>query len=205
MAFGDDLNDDLEQWSNPDFLLFLQCLGAMFDPVYSIVMDQNTGGNWDTDPYFDGITPGWSILFSVNNCPTAFLPYLAQFVGVSLPFGVSDATARSLIQAEAGQQRGTLASITAAAQRNLVPGAFLEIYERTGPSGPNAYEMMLYALTVGLLTDSADLIAAVEAVKPAGIQITYVITAGWTWSEATGTWTTGGAGLTWAQTLTTDP
>ena len=35
---------------------------------------------------------GWSSLLSVDDCPTQFLPWLGQWVGVYVPPGTADAT-----------------------------------------------------------------------------------------------------------------
>ena len=98
------LTDHLKMWLN--------AAGGMFDPVYSIVAEQGSDG----DP---GYVPGYGALFDVTQCPTVDLPYLAQFVGVTLPIGASDPFSRSLISAEAGMARGTLASIRSAVQRSI--------------------------------------------------------------------------------------
>jgi len=84
----------------------------MFEPPLELVAEHGSDG----DP---GYVPGWGALFDVNLCPTVDLPYLGQLVGVQIPAGSSDATARALIRAESGMQRGTIQSIQAAVERSI--------------------------------------------------------------------------------------
>lgn len=92
--------------------IFLDAAGSMFDPLFALVRE--TGSDGDAD-----YTPTWGKLFDVTQCPTEDLPYLAQYVGVAIPTTASDGAARQLIQAEAGLNRGTVASIRSAIERNI--------------------------------------------------------------------------------------
>lgn len=110
--FGDALVAKQWPWMTPSYAIFCQALGAMFDPVGFLAQDQGLDGD-------AGYVPGWGVLFDVERCPTAYLPYLAQFVGVTVPAGTSDAQARALIRAEGGLQRGKPAAIRSAIQRSI--------------------------------------------------------------------------------------
>lgn len=82
--------------------------------------------------------PGWSILFDVSRVPADALPYLAQYVGERIPVGTSEADARARIVAKQNQQRGTPASIIAAAKSKLYGNKFVALIERLNG---DAYKM----------------------------------------------------------------
>lgn len=166
---------------NGDHTNFVSALAAPAEQLFGLLWDQN-------DPDDPDYVPGWSPLFDVDLCPEQFLPFLGQMVGVpsSALQGLSDSNQRQLIRAEAGQSRGTPGAILSAAQRHLAPGAFIVLQERLNglTDAVDAYAAVLGFRTADLLTTEQDLINAVEAVKPGGIQIVYVSTAGFTWNEA---------------------
>lgn len=110
--FGARLFAMLEPWQTDDLARYCDAIGAMFDPVYQLVSDQGFDG--DTD-----YVPGYGVLFDIDACPASCLPYLGQFVGVSIPAGADEATARALVRAESGLSRGTLASIQSAVERSI--------------------------------------------------------------------------------------
>jgi hypothetical protein len=164
-----------EPWMTDSLALFLNAVGTMFDPLMATIQDQGIDGI-DAD-----YVPGYGSLFDIDRCPPASLPYLGQFVGVRVPTGMSATDARQLIKAEAGINRGTPASIMSAVQRFLTGSKTVVLQERlNGQTGAaDAYQ-----LTIGMLSGevgSLDQIkAAVNAVKPAGIVVTYQVIAGWT-------------------------
>jgi hypothetical protein len=102
----------LEPWMTLPLAWYLDAIGSMFDPVYTLTSDVG----FDGDPDY---VPGYGQIFNPLTCPADDLPYLGQFVGVSVPTGADPTTALSLVTAEAGQARGTLASLQAAIQRNI--------------------------------------------------------------------------------------
>jgi hypothetical protein len=102
----------MEPWITLPLAWYLDALGSMFDPIYTLVYDEG----FDGDPDY---VPGYGTIFNPLTCPAVDLPYLGQFVGVSVPNGADPTTALSLVTAEAGQNRGTLASIQAAIQRTI--------------------------------------------------------------------------------------
>jgi Phage tail protein (Tail_P2_I) len=118
-TFTEGILNSLAPWLTPRIdpqgahLNQVTALAAMFEQVFAIVADQ---GSPDEPASYQA---GWSTLLDPSTCPTAFLPYLAQFIGASVPPGTEDATARAIIRSEQGFQRGTPGAIVAAAQRFL--------------------------------------------------------------------------------------
>lgn len=155
-------NDTAGNWAS-----YNTALGAMFEQVFGIVSDQGS-------PDQAGYTAGWSTLLDPDACPTWALPFCGMFVGVYVPPGTADATARSLIKAESGFQRGTAAAIISAAQRSLTGTQSVSLLERT----PDPYSFVLTVRPEELLS-AATLTASVNAVKPAGIVWTLVQTDTW--------------------------
>lgn len=194
---------------------YLSTIGGLGDTVAQIVTDvgdpsdptaQTSADLLDGKHYM----PAFGILLDPDLCPTQFLPYTAQFAGVQIPVGSDDAMARAAIRRESGFQRGTVASMHDAALAAMTaPGTnpYLVIQERTGGGAgsvvnPNDASDYPYHMIVAMRADqsglpagtytSADtsyaLIAAVEAVKPGGIQITFSVSDGYVWGTATNEW-----------------
>jgi hypothetical protein len=195
-SVGIELCDAAAPWLTTALAWYLDAIGAMLSPLHDLVTDQGFDGDL-------GYVPGYGQIFDPVTCPTEQLGYLAQFVGVSIPAGMSDSDARALIRAEQGMQRGSPGAIIAAAQRFLTT-SFVVLQERTAADGtPDAYHAVVGFRPADLLTTEADLIKAVEAVKPGGIQITYVASAGYTWNEAINTWSADT--FTWNAAFATQP
>lgn len=198
-----------------DYPTYLATIGGLADTVAQVVTDvgdpsdptaQTTADLLDGQHYM----PAFGILLDPDLCPTQFLPYTAQFAGVQIPVGSDDAMARAAIRRESGFQRGTVASMHDAALAMMTaPGTnpYLVIQERTGGGAgsvvnPNDASDYPYHMIVAMRADqsglpagtytSADtsyaLIAAVEAVKPGGIQITFSVSDGYVWGTATNEW-----------------
>ena len=143
--------------------------------------------------------PGWSNLLDPNNCPDQFLTYLGQFNGTAIPPTLDPTTARAKIVGESAQQRGTLASVVSAVQRNLTGTQSVVVEERVDGSGnPNAYWFVVIVrpeeagAPAQTITNASvanpgpplsALIDSVNAVKPGGVQWTLVLTDGWTISQ----------------------
>lgn len=122
-------------------LRWLDGVGSILQPLDDLVRDTPLG-------------PGWSQLMDPNRCPVQYLPWLGQFVGVTVDTSLPETAQRQQIAAEAGFQRGTLASLTAVAQRYLKPGGIVHVYERDG--GPYNLTITVFASQmVGM--DYADL------------------------------------------------
>jgi len=123
--------------------------------------------------------------------------YLAQFVGVSIPTGSDDPTARSLIQLEAGRNRGTEAAVIAAAKRTLKGTQSVQYIRRTYVDGsPNGFWFGLVVRPEEVTTVAA-LETAVNAVKFGGMMWWLAQSDGTTWSAETHTWSNDTQ--TWAQ------
>ena len=181
-TFTEGVLDSYSAWANVDSTNYLAALCSMFEQVFGIVVPQ--GDQDDPSTY----VPGWSTLLNVTTCPTQFLPFLSQFNGTNVQPGTPDAVARMTILAEAAQNRGTLAAMTAAAKRNLVDTQFLILNEREAADGQeDAYHVVIEFKASECPSEPA-LVAAVEAQKPAGIQVTYLATEGFTWNVAQNMW-----------------
>lgn len=129
----------------------------------------------------DGINGevGWSAIVDLNRVPDKGLDWLAQFVGVTLNAGLTAAQKRQQIHAVGGWGRGSLASIAGAPVPYLTGTKTVIIRERD-PAACAAQPA--YGLTVITKTsetpNSAVVLAALIAQKPAGIVLNYVVLAG---------------------------
>lgn len=154
---------------------FCAARAAMFDLVADIV-DRGDG------------RPGYTVLFDPDECPAAFLPWLAQFVGVTIPPGLDEAAARLRIKETDGFRRGTPAALRGAARQFLVgPGgdgssATVYLTERAG----SAYQLRVATLT-SETPDSARVLAALLEQKPAGLTLTYSVITGGDYDTLAGT------------------
>jgi hypothetical protein len=180
LSFTAGVQASLAPWNDPagGWQGLNAALGSMFDQVWPLVADQGS-------PDEPGFTAGWSTLLNPSACPTQFLPYLAQFVGVQVAPGTPDSEARSAVFAEAGFRRGTPAAIIAAAAAQLAD-ATPTLVERTSPTGPDPYHFLL-VIPVNSGNPTA-ITQAVDAVKPAGVQWTLVQANGFVWDTITGSW-----------------
>ncbi len=136
--------------------IFCGGLAAMFDQVADLSRDEDD-------------TPGWGGI--VDPDQTEFIGWLSQFIGVVIPGGVDEATARAWLRNTDGRNRGTPAAIEGAAKVFLTGGKTVYLIERFGGSA--------YALQVttweGETPDPARVEAAVRAQKPAGLVLTYSV------------------------------
>lgn len=183
--FGARLEAGLEPWLDPDGDLARMCdaIGVMPQPILELAEEQGEDGT-------AGYVPAWGKLLEVENCPAADLPYLAQFVGVTLPKEASTAEKRALIKEQPASRRGTRASIEAAI-KSVIGSALFTIQERTEASGiEGAYH---FNVIVGVGKSSAALIQAITEIKPAGVFFSVIevsgawinVAPGKKWSEAT--------------------
>lgn len=173
-TFTEGVTNSLTPWiaQSPDFGIYVEALSAMFEPVWELVSDQ---GSPDEPADYQA---GWSVLLDVDNCPTQYLPWLGQFIGVYVAPGTEDAAARAIIRTKAGWYRGTLPAVIAAienAQATPDPTRYA-IQERTGLSGADPYHFLISIDYASLATqgDPTQLIANVNAVRPVGVQFTVV-------------------------------
>jgi hypothetical protein len=184
---GDHLSDELAPILTSTFQEYVDAVAEMFQHIERYATDQ--GDDWWQGAY--------SLMLDVDNAPVEALPYLAQFVGVTLPVGADEADMRAAIRAENRQQRGTLAALSAAVQKTLTGTKHMTIHERdTSP-----YHATVFTRTPET-PDVAATLAAIKTVKPAGVVIDLIVTPGETWDEAAATWDA--ATGTWDDTLTTN-
>jgi hypothetical protein len=179
-TFEEGLLNSLAPWAPPgsDLQKYTSALATMFEAPFQLVADQ---GSPDEPATYQA---GWSVLLDPENCPAQFLPYCGAFVGVVVPPGTDEATARAKILAEQNFNRGTPDAIVRAAKLWLSGTQSVYLFERTAADGstPDPYHFVLSVLT-SEVTDQAQLTVAVDAVKPAGVQWTLIQTASWTIAE----------------------
>jgi hypothetical protein len=125
----------------------------------------------------DPVPPGAPLL-DVDLCPDWALPWLAQIVGVSLPAGSTPDQQRLLIAEIAGWQRGTPASLTAAARVFLSSEDATVFFNERLAGDP--YRLGIVTLAAET-PDPALVRAAILAQKPAGILLDYAAIAGQTY------------------------
>lgn len=193
----------------------LNAYASMAEQVYGIVADQ---GSPDVPGSY---TAGWSTLLDPTNCPAAFIPFGAQFVGVQIPLSTDTADARSLWKQEAGFARGTGfggvyttatnglpppfngGAIVTAAQRYLTGTQSVTLLERTASPGPLAAYNMTLVVKPSELVSASQLTAAVDAVRPNGITWQLVQSNAYIWSAAIHTWSADT--FSWAASASTQP
>lgn len=173
-SFADNLYDALFPLAGEDgnvgwhLAYFVGAIGAMFQDVADVARDTPEG-------------PGWSAVVDLTRCPTTWLPWLAQLVGVTVPPGLGDADARAWIASTDGFSRGTPAALKGAVAHTLTGDKTVYFRERDGGDA--------YALEVVTRTDEtpdpAASLAALIAQKPGGIVLTYRTVAGWDYEEMT--------------------
>jgi hypothetical protein len=186
--FASRLIEKTAPWSNADWERYMRAISAPYEPVASFTEEVGEQGQ-------PGWVPGYGKLLNPELCPAAFLPFLGQFVGVSVPKVTTAEEARVIVKAESGLARGTLGSLEALLTKALGAVPFT-ILERTNPV--SAVEEA-YALTIVVPTGHLTNAVYEEAnlTIPAGIV--------WGVIEREGTWFSGGkkweelpAGKSWA-------
>jgi P2-related tail formation protein len=147
-----------------DLERYCKALGAMFEPALALYEETGIDGE-------AGYVPPWGRVFNPATCPRAALAYLAQFVGVSVPTGATEAEARALVLAHAGFNRGTKGSLETVIKRVIGAGEPFTVLERTGPAGEpgQPYYFLVY---VGPGKATQALYNAIDEVRPAGVWFT---------------------------------
>jgi hypothetical protein len=160
---------------------FCAALGVMFQPAEDLARDTPDG-------------PGWSVVVDLARCPDAWLPWLAQFVGVTVIPGSTPAEMRARIASTDGFKRGTPAAIAGAAKATLTGNQYVAFRERdiSAPDPPYSLEVITLA---GETPDPNATLAAILAQKPAGIVLSYRTVTGQDWQALTA--------KTWRQARTT--
>ena len=173
-----------------DLERYMNSISAMFEPVSSIA--EETGSDGEA-----GYVPPYGTLFSPATCPKDGMRYLAQYVGVELPTGGSEAEWRAVLKAESGLQRGTRASLKALLEKALGAVPFLILERTQSVEGDNAYWITV-VIPTGHLTEAV--YPEINATVPGGIMYTSVERSG-TWFSGTLKWSGIAAGKKWSQML----
>lgn len=138
---------------------FSAALGAMFQAVEDLARDTED-------------SPGWSSVLDLDRCPDAWLPWLAQFVGVTVVPGSTPAEMRARIASTDGFKRGTPAAIKGAAQATLTGSGTVYLRERStmGTDPPYTLEVVTFD---GQTPNPTATQNAILAQKPAGLVLIY--------------------------------
>jgi hypothetical protein len=160
-----------------DYVLqhFVSVLALGWDTVAEVIRDREDG------------RPGFAVLFDPDECPGAFLEWAAQFVGVVMLPGLTEAQQQLRIRETGGARRGTPQAIEGAAKQFLVgPGgtgdtAAVYIVERHG----SPYELTVYTLD-SQTPDATSVRRGLLDQKPAGLRLNYVVIAAGTYAALLG-------------------
>jgi hypothetical protein len=137
-----------------------EAVGQQLQPVEDIIRDTDTH-------------VGWGVVMDADDTPMDWLGWLAQFGGVRLKTGLSDAAQRARVKSTDGMNRGTPSAIVGAAQQSLTAPKTVYLVERHG----SAYRLTV--TTVAAQTPSAaQVIADLMEQKPAGIVMVHAMTTG---------------------------
>lgn len=163
------MRDDAE--NDNALAVFLTAIAQMYEQVKSWADDDDDGN------------VGWSILLDLNRAPTEVLPWLGQFVGAIVDPRLSDAAQRAQIDNPVIWQRGSVAGILNAIQPLLTGTKTVLMKERDPVASPSqpAYGLTIFTYT-SETPSSAAVLAAINAVKPAGIILNYQTISGWTYA-----------------------
>ena len=151
--------------------------------------------------------------------PAGALSFCALFWGTPVPAGTAKGDARALIASHAGFYAGMPMAIIETAQRFLTGSQYVDLLERQSVAGPDPYFFLVVVkaseISMGETWESETLpwnqaagawggtdqtialTAAINSVKPVGVQWQLVETTGHYWSQATKTWSA--EAITWAQ------
>lgn len=139
--------------------LLMTGAGAVAGDLYDIVRDRDEG-------------VGWSILLDTVRCPPKYLPWQAQFAGVKLPAGISEADARARITSPPAFRRGTISAVKDAVRATLTGTKDVELRYRVDG---DAYAVQLFTDTAET-PDPAATEAAALAQLPWWLDLTYEVT-----------------------------
>jgi hypothetical protein len=137
------------------------------------------------EPYALAVDPGWQLVVDIDNVPSKFLDWLAQFVGIpTLTFrNLPNDVKRAQIVDAPGWHRGTRDRMVKAAQSTLTGNKNVFVYERYDPNFPGqdrAYHITFITYQ-SETPSSAALVSALTAAKPGGLQMTVLSRAGQIW------------------------
>jgi hypothetical protein len=155
-----------DEW---DLLILCEaCIGKL-QGVEDVIRDQ-------------GDAPGWSQIMDVDRTPNEWLAWTAQLVGVQLRAGLGATEQRLWVKGTGGFRRGSPGALIDAGKQYLSGTKTVFLTERSG----SAYQLV-YSVYATEAPNHAALEAAVIAVKPAGIVITFAYIAGGDYATLLGT------------------
>jgi len=149
--------DEQHDWAT---LKLLEVSAFLLQEIEDLVRDTPAG-------------PGWSVVMDVNRAPAKWLGWLAQFAGVQLQRGLSDAAQRARIATTDGQQRGAPNALIGAARQYLTGAQTVILRERDG----SAYRLTVITYT-SQTPNQAQALAAMLEQKPAGLVLNYLVLTG---------------------------
>lgn len=120
--------------------------------------------------------PGWSGILDLARVPDYALEWLAQFVGVRLPAGLTAAQKRTRIQNTDGWKRGTVAALRGAILPFLTGNQTVILRERD--SSAYHFTVTTYTSQSGDAANQAKILAALVEQKPAGLVMAYQVQTG---------------------------
>lgn len=161
----------LAPWIDPDESLDWQLL--KFIQANTIDLTKINELVRDTETYL-----GWSNALDADNALVEYLPWLAQFVGVTVDFNLTEEDQRFQVKEVAGFKRGSIAAMVASIQLYLTGAKTVSITERD--TSPYHFRIATFASET---PDSAAVLAAIEANKPAGLQFTHEVIIGLTYGD----------------------
>jgi hypothetical protein len=142
-------------------------LSSMGDSLFQILQD------WSSDTTDVPPKPGYSILVDSTRVPDVAVPWLAQFVGLVISDSLPPSQQHSMLNGLGAWKRGTVAALQAAPLPWLTGSQTVLVKERD----TSAYHLQVttYASET---TNSTAVAAALQANKPAGLVLTYVLYSG---------------------------
>jgi hypothetical protein len=149
--------------------MFIGAVARALGPLFDLVRDTDDG-------------PGWSAVLSDERAPVWALPWLAQFAGVTLSPGLTEAQQRQRVCSPPSFDRGTFDGMVAAIGQTLTASRYVFALERQG----SPYRITIVTRT-SETPNAAVTLAAAKSQKPAGLVLTHVVTAVRTYLENTTT------------------
>lgn len=155
--------------------------------AYSVLCEALLAAGVELAEGFDPDEPHYPVgVLMTYNAPAWALPWAAQVVGTRLPGGLGEDDQRAVIKDVTSWQRGTTASMRAAAALHLT-GTKTVYFRERDPSGTDP-PYTLEVVTLDSETPDPEAVrAALMAQKPVGIVLLYRTVAGWDYEEMTAT------------------